>query len=636
MEFILEDFLQHNRSKIIEEWVRRQREEISEKYGMRPVEELLETTGEAFDVCLNALVEGKLSHISRFTEKMALKRLEEGFLLSELQKASELYRSIVVSLLAKEPTITTVAEFFNNVNKINGCMAYAGQSFSQHYQDLYQKKALEHNQMIKEAGLRFRTVADFTYDWEYWLSQDNQIRYISPSVERITGYKPEDFMENEALLRELVIPEDREQWDKHCRDSLNRQEPEVAQFRIKRRDGEICWIEHACTQVRDREQRPIGLRVSNRDINYRKRTEEELRNAKERIEAHIANSPLAIIEFDPSYRVIRWSGAAERIFGWQQNEIIGKNISDMHWVHEEDMESVVKLSNDMLAGRIKRILNVNRNYRKDGSIIICEWYNSALHDAQGQMTSVLSQVLDVTEREHAQEELTEYAEKIKFFAYSVAHDIKNPAMGIKLLIKTLLQKYSEVLNEKGKMYCNLIMEASDNITTLAERINIYILTEQTPLVIEDINLNHLFDMLRDEFSAKLLSRKIAWSQPEKKLNIYGDRLSIMRVIRNFLDNSLKYGEDKLSAIEVGYDESDEFHILFVRDDGVGIGRKDSRKIFYPFFRSSTSQGIQGLGLGLAIAHEIAKQHNGKAWAEPGSEKGAIFCISISKQLSPTP
>ena len=95
---------------------------------------------------------------------------------------------------------------------------------------------------------------------------------------------------------------------------------------------------------------------------------------------------------------------------------------------------------------------------------------------------------------------------------------------------------------------------------------------------------------------------------------------------------MKHGGDDLSEIKIGYEESDESHILFVEDDGVGIREEDSKKIFGVFKRKKTSRGIEGAGLGLAIVKEIAEQHGGKGWVKPGLEKGAIFYISISKYL----
>ena len=83
---------------------------------------------------------------------------------------------------------------------------------------------------------------------------------------------------------------------------------------------------------------------------------------------------------------------------------------------------------------------------------------------------------------------------------------------------------------------------------------------------------------------------------------------------------------------MGYQESDALHILFVQDDGTGVKIDNARDLFQLFKREKTDPGIQGTGLGLAIVKEIAEQHKGKVWVEPGPEKGVIFYVAISKYL----
>ena len=244
-------------------------------------------------------------------------------------------------------------------------------------------------------------------------------------------------------------------------------------------------------------------------------------------------------------------------------------------------------------------------------------------------------ITEIEVRKKAEAAIEEGAEKIKRFAYSVVHDLKNPTIGINLLTRQLHEKYKESLDEVGKHYCDLILKSSDQLATLVEQINVYISTKETPLKIERVNLNQIFDMVRDEFSAQILVRQISWSQPKSLTEINVDRLSILRVLRNFVDNALKYAGDELSEIKIGYEESNGFHVLSVMDDGIGIAEKDSIKIFSPFERSATAIGIDGTGLGLAIANEIADLHMGKAWIDFALEKGIIFYISISKDLSIT-
>jgi PAS domain S-box-containing protein len=125
--------------------------------------------------------------------------------------------------------------------------------------------------------VKYRTVADFTYDWEYWANLDDSLEYISPSCERISGYKIQDFIANPSLFKEIIVPEDREVWDRHYNDSRQELRTREIQFRIQRRDGQIRWIEHNCQPITDHQGHLQGIRASNRDITTRKRIEKGIR-----------------------------------------------------------------------------------------------------------------------------------------------------------------------------------------------------------------------------------------------------------------------------------------------------------------------------------------------------------------------
>jgi len=129
---------------------------------------------------------------------------------------------------------------------------------------------------LKEAELRYKTVADFTYDWEIWENPDGTLRYVSPSCERITGYPVNDFIHESALVNRIILPEDQEVWARHRNDIIEIPGPHEIQFRIRRRDGEISWIEHACRPVVDEQGEFLGYRSSNRDISRRKLAEKAL------------------------------------------------------------------------------------------------------------------------------------------------------------------------------------------------------------------------------------------------------------------------------------------------------------------------------------------------------------------------
>ena len=132
-----------------------------------------------------------------------------------------------------------------------------------------------------------------------------------------------------------------------------------------------------------------------RDVTDRKRAEATAMEAH-RLAFHVENTPLAVIEWDHEFRVLRWSPAAERLFGWVGAEVLGKRFSEWNFVVPEDVEAVNEVGKRQNEGEEHHGILRNRNYTKLGSVVNCEWYNSALYDEHGKLISVLSLVLDIT------------------------------------------------------------------------------------------------------------------------------------------------------------------------------------------------------------------------------------------------
>jgi len=145
----------------------------------------------------------------------------------------------------------------------------------------------------------------------------------------------------------------------------------------------------------------VSMYVS--DITGRKAAEDALARANKTLDAHIGNSPLAVVEFDSEFLITRWSDGAERMFGWSADEVLGKALADVPWVYADDAELVARESEGLFTGATPRSMNTNRNYRKDGSVLWCEWYSSAIYDDDGALVSVFSQVLDITDRRRAEQ-----------------------------------------------------------------------------------------------------------------------------------------------------------------------------------------------------------------------------------------
>jgi light-regulated signal transduction histidine kinase (bacteriophytochrome) len=241
-------------------------------------------------------------------------------------------------------------------------------------------------------------------------------------------------------------------------------------------------------------------------------------------------------------------------------------------------------------------------------------------------------ILDITDRKQMEQDLQESTERLKFFAYSVSHDLKGPAIGAYGFAKRLSERYRDSLDETGKHYCDQIAAASEQIAALVDQINHFIAAKEVSLDVETVDVGEILDRIHEDFSPQLQIRQIDWQTPDHMPLVNADRLCLSRILRNLVDNALKYGGTALSRIRIGYREEDDHVLFFVEDDGPGIKGDDAQKIFGVFMRRKSSKGVQGTGLGLAIVKEMAERHGGQAWVEPGATGGSTFYVSISKDL----
>ncbi|HSV20190.1 MAG TPA: PAS domain-containing protein [Casimicrobiaceae bacterium] len=170
-------------------------------------------------------------------------------------------------------------------------------------------------------------------------------------------------------------------------------------------NGELKWEGIHYAPNRDSEGNVVGIYAVHTDVHDQKRNEEALRRANWMLSSHISNTPLAVLEWDPDLRLIRWSPQAENIFGWTGDEILGMSLTDNPMIHGDDVEAIVGLVGKLMTGLEPRATNLTRNYRKNGDVIWCEWYHSALLGDDNQVVSILSFVQDVSSRIQAEERL---------------------------------------------------------------------------------------------------------------------------------------------------------------------------------------------------------------------------------------
>jgi PAS domain S-box-containing protein len=277
-----------------------------------------------------------------------------------------------------------------------------------------------------------------------------RIVYVNPAFTRMTGYALEEVM---GLTPRIL------QGAKSDRATLERMhaalqtwQPIQVDLINYRKDGSEFWVELSIVPVANEKGWFTHWIAVQRDISDRKHAEENLRQVNEELEIrvqertaelkqanerlqrelferqlveqalsrayqhlqfHVENTPLAVVEWNQGFRLMNWSKQAEKIFGWTLEEVIGKHPHEWRFIYEEDAQRVNSVMERLLNGSQPSNLSCHRNYTKNGTVIDCEWYNSALFDASGNLVSILSLIQDVTERKQAEVARRESQEQLQ-------------------------------------------------------------------------------------------------------------------------------------------------------------------------------------------------------------------------------
>jgi PAS domain S-box-containing protein len=154
------------------------------------------------------------------------------------------------------------------------------------FSDIAARKQAE--DALRAAEEKYRNFADFTYDWEVWVAPDGHYRYISPSCERVTGYRPAEFVADPELQLRIIHPDDRERFAAHLQAiRVSSHQTDSEEYRIVTRSGEMRWIEHICHPIHGADGGYLGRRASNHDITDRKQAEQEIRMLNAELEQRV-------------------------------------------------------------------------------------------------------------------------------------------------------------------------------------------------------------------------------------------------------------------------------------------------------------------------------------------------------------
>ena len=475
---------------------------------------------------------------------------------------------------------------------------------------------------------------------------DRECRYIAwnRAMERISGVKRAEALGRNAFelfpfLKEIGV-------DQNYRDALSGETTTVKsrRYKIPETSREGFFEGHYSPLIVNGEI--VGGMAVIHDITQQKLVEGEAREAHQRLSFHVENSPLALIEWDSDFRVSRWSEAAERLFGWKAEEVLGKRVTDWRFVYAEDVDAVEQVSLRQRAGLERQGVIVNRNYTRDGSVLYCEWYNSVLNDERGQLVSVQSLVLDITARKLAEEERNEllsrerdarkHAETVDRlkdeFLATLSHELRTPltaVLGWASLMRSGdvppsdFARAIEIIERNARSQARLIDDLLDVSRIITGNLHV----EFRPLDLASV-VDLASDAVRPAARAKGIRLDLEFDN--KTRMIRGDPTRLRQVVWNLLLNAIKF-TPRGGRVSVRVEATESSARVVVRDSGEGINPEFLPHVFDRFRQAegSISRRQGGLGLGLAVVRHLVELHGGTVSAESsGRGLGSTFTVDL--------
>jgi len=425
---------------------------------------------------------------------------------------------------------------------------------------------------LKESEVKYRTVADYTDDWEYWIDLQDNFLYCSPSCKRITGYKATAFIQNPELLFNIIYPADQKIFQIHKQERFVHPNNDELQFRIVRLDGVIIWIGHVCQPVYNESGNCIGFRGSNRDITERKKTEQRLKNSEQKyklLSENITDGVFISRKGNLEYA----NKAMSHIFGYDEVDLEGFKLTQLITPElQGDFETFISI--DSTSDKVNNI--EIECIKKDHTAFYVEFYLKYVAN-EGVIYGV---VHDITEKKQIQERnivkaiiQTEEKERVNFS--KELHDGLGPLL---VIIKLYLQWSIRPLSDDSRKDIltkaeDILEEAIMTVKEISYKLSPHLLSYHglTSAVQSFIHKLEGMNNLKIDFQSNIPERM----EMEVEAALY-------RAIIECINNTIKYAQAQHINIKLDYAKN-RINLQY-KDDGEG------------FDIEKTLSGGKGLGL----------------------------------------
>jgi two-component system phosphate regulon sensor histidine kinase PhoR len=360
-----------------------------------------------------------------------------------------------------------------------------------------------------------------------------------------------------------------------------------------------------------------GIAIENAKL-YR-----DISETRDYLNSLIKSSEDAIVSLNLEGKALSWNEGAQKIFGYDPEEIVGKSVPFLEESETSDYISRI------LRGEEVKAVELLKN-KKDGGNVPLLLTCSPIKDAEGNIIGVSAIIKDITELKKVDELKSE-------FLSVVSHELRTPLTPIKGYLSLLLGGQLGEMDPKQKEALKIILNQSNHLHNLIDTVidisrieaGKRLELEKEPIFLEEV-VKEIVGASTSAFSAKNI--RIEARYPESSLVVIGDKKKLLRVLDNLLGNALKFTPSG-GMVQIAVKKGDNRMEVTVADTGIGIEAKYLSKIFERFYQidSSYTRSVGGIGMGLAIAKEVVEAHGGKIWTEsegPGRGTKIVFTLPI--------
>jgi PAS domain S-box-containing protein len=443
------------------------------------------------------------------------------------------------------------------------------------------------------------------------------------------GYTPQEALS--MNVRSVTFPEQRDEVALPFATLLRNKKLPVYERTLMAKDGRPVQVEINAILLYDGNNRPYAAQAILRDISERKQAEKQLQYQASILQ-HVNE---AVIATDNQFIIQSWNPAAERIYGWRADEVIGRNFGDVVKTEYSSQAQGVFLSftdREQASGEIVQV-------RKDGSRVSIWASGTQLKDSKGELVGTIGVNRDMSEHKRLEQSALELAiekaqaDALRRFISHTSHDLRNPLSILNTSLYLLRRKLPPDAQARSADHLRQMEEQTQQLTRiLDEFVDISRLeSDSAPFRFSPVNLNSLCSRLYLQLEplAAQQGHQMQFTGCDETLTVHADEAELSRAIQNLAQNAVSY-TPRGGNIALAVYQQDNQAVVEVRDSGIGIPGEEIPRIFESFYRTDPARSIQtgGAGLGLSIAHHIVVKHGGSISVDSAPGEGSTFRIYL--------